>query len=185
MGAGKSFISRIFKEYGYVHFDVDKIAKNVIDKSLECKYELKDFFGEDILDGNLNLNREILGLKAFDSAKNLLELGRIVNSYIKSEVERLIFNMENKIVIDAATLFKSGLNEFCRYKIYVTASLDIRCKRISERDKISKEVVIKRVLAQREEIFFKEKCDFILDTSLEEEKVPKKISEMIIQIESI
>ena len=184
MGAGKSFISCVFKEYGYSHFDVDKIAKNVIDESLECKCELKDFFGKDILDDNLNLNREILGTKVFSSTKNLLELGRIVNPYIKSEIQKLIFNEENKIIIDAATLFNIGLNKFCRYKIYITASSEIRCQRIVKRDKISKGTAIRRIQSQKEEMFFKGKCDFILDGGLEGKIILKKISEMIIKIEN-
>ena len=185
MGAGKSFASCILREYGYVHFDVDKIAKELIDKSLECKNELKNFFGEDILDSDLNIDRKILGLRAFNNIESLLNLGLIVNPYIKREIEKLIFETEGKIIIDAATLFESGLNEFCKYKIYVRASSEIRCKRIIKRDKISQEEAMQRIKSQKEEIFFNRKCDFILNGNLDEKAILGKISEMIIKIESI
>lgn len=184
MGAGKSFVSRTLKDYGYSHLDVDKIAKYIIDKSLECKCKLKDCFGEDVLDNSFNLNREILGLKVFSSTENLLKLGFIVNPYIKTEVKRLINKSESKVVVDAATLFSMGLNEFCKYKIYVTASLDVRRERVSKRDKISKETAAMRVQSQKEEMFPRKKCDFVIDGGLEKIEVLKKISEMIVKIES-
>ena len=184
MGSGKSFISCIFEECGYIHFDVDKIAKGLIDKSSECKNKLKNFFGEDILDDNSNIDKKILGLKAFNNIENLLNLGLIVNPYIKREVEKLVFETEGKIIIDAATLFESGLNEFCKYKIYVYASSEIRCKRIVKRDKISQTVAMQRIKSQKEEIFFNKKCDFILNGNLDKKVILKRVSEMIIKIES-
>ena len=117
--------------------------------------------------------------------ESLLKLGFIVNPYIKGEVERLLSKTDDKIIIDSATLFESRLNEFCQYTMYVSASFGVRRDRIVKRDKISEEIATQRIKAQKEEIFFNKKYDFILNGNFKKEKILNEVSEMVAKIENM
>lgn len=162
-GAGKSTVSGLFREYGYKILDADKISKEVIDSNQDCINSIAEFFGLDILNSDGSINRKKLSFKAFESESTLFHLGEITHGYILKRLEDIILsvNLVN-IVIDAAALIQSGAVNLCDFVITVETPRLIRLERIIKRDGLSYYEAIKRINAQPEERFYRNKSDYIL-----------------------
>ena len=65
--------------------------------------------------------------------------------------------------IDAIGLFEGGLAELCDVTVAVTAPASLRVQRLMARESISEEYAKKRIAAQHEEAWFREKCDYVLE----------------------
>lgn len=74
------------------------------------------------------------------------------------------------VVLDAPTLFESGLDSICQKIVSVIAPMDVKIKRILERDGIPVELVRSRLSSQNSEAFFREKSDYVIvnDSDLRE-----------------
>jgi dephospho-CoA kinase len=70
--------------------------------------------------------------------------------------------------IDAIALIESGLGEKCDFMIAVIAPADLRIKRIMAREGISQEYARMRVLAQKDETYYRRYCDCILENREED-----------------
>lgn len=142
-GSGKSFISKLIKNYienTYI-IDVDKIGHEVLKKN-EVKIKLVNHFGKDILDNNKNINRKRLSILAFNNSENIIILNSITHPLIFNKTKDILKNFLNKynlILIDAALLHQIHLNQLCNKVLLVTASKEVRLKRLIEKRNISHE----------------------------------------------
>lgn len=180
-GSGKGAVSEIMSENGALILDCDKIAHNNMQPSGIAYNDIVNSFGSGILDDTGSINRGILGDIVFKNPEKLRLLNSITHGYIKQEVLRKI--SENKdikcIVIDAPLLFEAGFDSFCDSIWTVTAPLDIRLKRVIERDGISKERALKRFENQPDSESLSARSDVVItnDGSLDELK-ERVINEM-------
>lgn len=159
-GAGKSSL-RIFAEAeGFKVVDCDIIARKATEKSTEGLKALVQVFGEDILNEDKTLNRAKLAQKAFITKEKTELLNKTIFPYITKLVEKEIIG--DKVLLDAPTLFESGIDSFCDKTIGVLADKDIRLSRITARDGITKKAALIRINAGKSDDFYKEKCDFII-----------------------
>ena len=63
-------------------------------------------------------------------------------------------------MLDAPTLFESGLNSECYKTVAVLADTNIRLSRILERDNISNEDALLRINAGKDDKYYKERADY-------------------------
>ena len=75
-----------FRRQGYIIFNCDAIAREVIDGSPSCLKELKEGFGADIFFADGSLNRKRLAAKAFSSQEQTQKLNRITHPWIRREI---------------------------------------------------------------------------------------------------
>jgi dephospho-CoA kinase len=88
-------------------------------------------------------------------------LNQIVHPEILNKTEQILKEISNKndiIIIDAALLFKIGLDKLCDKIIYVDAPEELRIKRLSEKRGIPLEKA-KNIIKSQEHIN-SERCDF-------------------------
>ncbi|MFR7479339.1 MAG: dephospho-CoA kinase, partial [Acutalibacteraceae bacterium] len=69
------------------------------------------------------------------------------------------------IVLDAPQLFEAGCERYCGAVCVVTAPADIRLQRLEQRDALPRELLEKRMQAQLDEGYLREKADFVIDGS--------------------
>ncbi len=141
--AGKDTLSRILSEYGFHVIDVDKIGHQVLS---DMKEHVVEAFGKKILTGSGEVDRKKLGDIVFRNTGSRRKLEAIVHPEM---VERVRAAISTKTVINAALLFKMGLDRFCDSVICVRALLPIRLIRALKRDKLSPGGVLRRHLSQR------------------------------------
>lgn len=184
-GAGKTTVSDIFSFYGYKSLDADKIAKNVIDKTEECKEKIKEVFGPETISKCGDVNRPILSECAFKDRNTLYKLGEITFPYIVKEIElkvREITLKKTNVVIDAVALFESGVNKLCDYVILITASENERINRIIKRDNITRDFAIKRIKAQTPNNYYINKVDFVFKCVGDKYLIDQKVKKFLISI---
>lgn len=185
-GAGKSTVSKIFAENGFAVINADIVARKVVEKGSNCLAEIEEFFGNDIIDTDGNLNRKKLAGIVFSDNAKLETLNSITYPYITGEILRLIneFSENNQklILLDAPTLFESRADDFCEIIISVLADEDIREKRIISRDNLTHEQARKRMDSQLDEEFFSTHSDYIIHNNSNIETVngiAKELSDKI------
>lgn len=174
-GSGKTTVCDTFKLLGFHIINADLVSKYITENSKSCIDELKTAFGEEYIENGV-LNRRKLGSLVFADREKLDKLMEITFPYIIEEINRQITKIGNNklIVVDAPTLFESGLNKSCDEIVSVISDKALRLDRIMKRDKISKEEAEKRFSSQLSEKFFKENSDFIIENSGSEEELIKK-----------
>lgn len=172
-GAGKTTICSNLDE-GFKIIDADKIARKIINENSNCKHELITYFGEDILDENLIINRKILAKKAFSSKEQTQILNKITHPYIVNEIKKITDECSKirfkAIIIDAALLFESKLNFICDKVVAVLNDFEIRKERIIKRDALNEYDAKLRLYAQKCDEFY-HKADFIIYNKEGKEKL--------------
>ena len=103
----------------------------------------------------------------FSDPAKLQQLNEITTPYIrKASLDAIHTQSACPIVLyDAPTLFEAGADDFCDKIIAVLAPHDTRVARIIERDGLSNEAARARIDAQPNDMFYREKCDFIIENN--------------------
>ena len=159
-GAGKSSLSKKARELGFKVVDCDNLARKAVKKGTKGLKALVEVFGEDILNEDKTLNRATLAKKAFISANSTELLNKTIFPFIIELVEKELNS--DKILLDAPTLFESGINSLCNKTIAVLANEDTRLSRIMERDNMEKSAALLRINAGKSDDFYKQNADFII-----------------------
>jgi dephospho-CoA kinase len=139
---------------------VDRLGHEVLTYFF-IKEKLKENFGDEILDDDNNISRTKLGEIVFSNKEKLKVLNQIVHPEILKKTKQILKKSLNKndiIILDAALLFKIGLDKLCDKIIYVDAPEELRIKRLSEKRGIPLEKA-KNIVKSQEHIN-SERCDF-------------------------
>lgn len=160
IGSGKSTVSSILKEFGAFIIDADFISRQVVMPGEKALIELTEEFGSDILDDWGQLKRKMLADIVFNDKKKLQVLNDIVHKYvakrIKDNVEEQLKINTKIIVIDAPIPIKNGFLDLCDEVWTVAASMEIRIKRIMQRNGMTYEEAVSRIKSQiREDEYLK------------------------------
>jgi len=165
-GAGKSTVSKIFRENGFAVIDADRIAREVVEPETECLSEIAEIFGSEVINPDATLNRKKLAEIVFSDRSKLEMLNTTIYPYITDEILRLINsyseNGRSFILLDAPTLFESRASDFCDIIISVLADPELRKERIIKRDRLSPEQAQKRMDSQLDDDFFASHSDYII-----------------------
>ena len=159
-GAGKSSLTPVAENRGYKVIDCDKTARQAVEKGTKGLMALVNTFGEDILFSDGSLNRKTLAEKAFSTPEKTELLNKTLLPFI---TELVLKECEgDKILLDAPTLFESGLDAKCTATIGVLADRETRLERIKSRDNISEVEALTRINAGKTEDFYKKNADYII-----------------------
>ncbi len=165
-GAGKSSAATICKKLSVKHIDCDIIARKATEKGEEGLTAVCEVFGNDILNTDGTLNRKVLAKKAFKDADSTELLNKTLLPIVKKMVLKEIDC--DKVLLDAPTLFESGIDKICYKTVAVLSDKEIRLKRILARDNITTEQALLRINAGKNDDFYKEKCDFVIYNNADE-----------------
>lgn len=179
-GSGKSSASKIAENFGFQVIDCDKTAREATEKGTEGLKALVSVFGEDILLSDGNLNRKALANKAFKDKASTDLLNKTILPYIADLVVKQAAGQDT--LLDAPTLFESGINKICDKTVAVLADRDIRLKRIITRDNLTLKEAEIRINAGKDEKFFKENADYVLYNNDDENAFLKRFSDILKEI---
>ena len=163
IGGGKSTLSKVLRSKDYLVYDTDKEARRMQNEDEEMRRQIIDTFGADVYDGNV-LNRPKLAAIVFGNKELLKQLTDIVHPAIKRDVNR--WKAENSahklLFLESAILFENGLVNLTDKVILMTASEEVRIRRVMKRDQISIEQVKARMSHQIPEEEKIKRSDFII-----------------------
>ncbi len=178
-GAGKSTVCLELAAEGCAIIDCDVLAHKVLAHSQPCKAELAKAFGQDILDEKGQVDRKLLGSRAFRSQEETALLNAITHPHIlhalREEIRRRKEEKNRFIVLDAPTLLESGSGDLCDFVIVVTAPAAVRKARILQRDGLTEAEAAARMAAQPAEEFYVHHADFVVDGTLDQASLSRKL----------
>ena len=163
IGSGKTTIAKHIKSLGIPVYIADDAAKKIL-LLPETLTTLKLVFGNAIFDDEL-LNKDKLSKIVFNNPEMLKQLNQIVHPAVKIDFDNWLTLHKNQplVVKEAAILFESGSYKNCDLIITVTAPIELRIQRVIQRDKTTRELVLKRINAQWNDEQRIAKSDFVIE----------------------
>lgn len=175
IGAGKTTVANELRRYGAKIIDADQIGKSLLRKGGEEYKKLIIAFGKEILNHRGEIDRKVLGKKAFSSKVSLNKLNKIMHppllKRLQLEIDRA---KEGLVVIDAALLFAWGLHRQMDVSILVTAPDKLRINRMAKLGLSEKEAA-QRLKLQGNDSKFWHQADFVLENKGSLAELKRKI----------
>lgn len=179
-GAGKSMLAPVAEAFGFSVIDCDRVARVAVKKDTPGLAALVSAFGADILSSDGELNRAVLAKKAFADPEHTALLNETILPFIVTLIEDAIRN--KNALLDAPTLFESGIDRICTATVAVLADKTVRLSRITERDRLTQEDALLRLNAGKPDPFYREKADYILYNNGSPEELNRQFSEILTEI---
>lgn len=165
-GAGKTMLCNFLSQMEIAIIDCDILAKEVLQSNPLCIASIKSAFPSIILNEDETINRQALASIVFQNPTQLQRLNTVIFPYIiariREEIAILTHGTPRAIMLDAPTLFESGVDSLCDDTIAVIAQKQTRLERIMLRDSLSFEQATQRINAQHNDDYYKEKSDYLL-----------------------
>lgn len=173
IATGKSTVSKILTDNGYMVIDADVLARKIVEVGQPAYTEIVKSFGEDILNPDKSINRKTLGRLIFADGELKAQLNNITHPYIFQEMKREISRKcrDNKIIfLDIPLLFEEyskimelGIDFHEIWLVYVNENLQLN--RLMKRDNLSREESQKRINSQMSMAIKYKMADIIIDNN--------------------
>lgn len=184
-GTGKGTVAEIFAEYGIPSVDTDAVYHELLENDRELNLELAAAFGAGILGEGGKVNRKLLAATVFGKENTpalLHTLNQITHKYVMSETKKRLAEYANTApaaLIDAPLLFEAGLDSWCEAVIGVLADRETRIQRVMKRDGIDRAAAIRRIDAQPDDNFFRERCNIVLENNGDLAQLKEKVRDIL------
>lgn len=164
IGSGKSSVAKIFETFGVPVYYADDRAKILMTGNRELIAGIKRIFGEEAYAPDGALNRAFIAERAFGDNPLLKQLEALVHPAVLADVEEWHHTHSSVpyTIREAALLFETGSYKSLHKVITVFAPLELRIKRVMERDRSSREDVEARVAKQMPEEEKLRLADFVI-----------------------
>ncbi len=178
-GSGKSTFSTFLEEFGAKVIRADEEVRRVVE---EMKDELKELFGEGILEGR-RINRKRLGELVFGSEENYRKFNDLIYPHIRKFAIRTIEEKGKGIwVVDAALIHEYQLEPYLDYIVTIVAPYEECIKRFMQKTGYPRWVasmVIKSQLSQEEKA---KRSHFVVENNGTLEELKENAREIIEEI---
>lgn len=189
IAAGKSTVSQMFKDLGAYLIDFDELAREVVKPGKRAWQKIVEYFGNDILNEDLTLNRQKLGELVFHDPKKLRKLNEIVHPEVFREDQRITDEILSKnpralIIKDIPLLTEAGAQKLVEKIIVVYASSQTQLERMIERG-FNEEEARARIDAQaplEEKLKY---ADFIIYNDGPLEDTRKQVAEIYLKLRNL
>ena len=187
-GAGKTTLLDEIGRMGGCTIDCDALYHELLRRSTDMLSEIEGEFPGVVRDGVLD--RKALGKIVFSDSGALLRLNEITHKYVAREVDKILADAQESgrtlAGVDAIALIESGISKRCDATIGVIAPQEHRVRRLMQREGITREYALLRINAQKQDEFFMQNCDYILqnDFATEDEfrlKCRELLDEIIVK----
>ena len=181
-GAGKSTAAAVFKQHGFYCIDCDAVCRHVYDTNPLCVAQLVKAFGQDILTHG-KINRRALATVAFADEEHKQQLNDMVLPFIDEEILRQIEeNDSDRILLDAPTLFESGLDEICMAVVALLCDRTLCRTRIISRDSLSETQADSRLSVGQPDEFYTDRTNYVVYNNATKQELAESVSAMLIKL---
>jgi dephospho-CoA kinase len=165
IGSGKSTVAGMMRERGAVVFDADELARRAIDPGTAGHAKVIERFGPRTLSADGSIDRRSVARRVFGDEDARRDLEAIVHP----EVFRLMKEgldpyreTDRVVVFDAPLIVEAGFRAAFDVLVVVTASLDLRLKRVESSGRMTKEEARARVTVQAPDEDKERVADFVI-----------------------
>jgi len=184
IATGKSTVSEMFRNEGAVIIDADKIAHNVVKKGEPAWQQIRDYFGNETLLPNGEIDREYLGDVVFNDVAQKKVLNEIVHPFVLEKMAEDLKQTEetqpdSTIILDVPLLIESGMHKgILSDLILVYIPERLQLERLIARDNISIEDATARIKSQMPIDEKKNYASIVIDNSKSIDETRKRTIEV-------
>lgn len=181
IGSGKSAVCRCFARLGRMVFSADEIARTLTEEDEKVREAIRRTFGMDVYGADGKLRRTELGRIVFANKAKLRALNAIVHprvfEVLGASVARVPPSLQSPyVLVEAALVFESKMDERLDATIVVRASPQARIKRVLSRDGSLRADVLSRMRAQISPDAAAERADFVIENEGPLELLESKVA---------
>lgn len=162
IGSGKSYVCQLLKQRGIPIYHCDDEAKRLMVESSTIRQELNQLIGKDAYrDGQLN--KPLIAQYLFADTTHAAQINSIVHPVVKQDfIEWVARQKASTIVQECALLFETEFTDTVDCSILIYAPLDVRLRRVMQRDHATRQQVLARMAQQMDEEEKRKLADFII-----------------------
>ena len=135
IASGKSVVADMFADLGVPVIDTDVIAREVVEPGQPALEEIRERFGEHMIDAAGNLDRAVMRKEIFANENARSDLEAILHPRIGAETRRQADAADGDYqLIVIPLLTESALLEFVDRVLVVDCSEDLQIRRLRARD---------------------------------------------------
>lgn len=169
IGAGKSTFAALLAERGAQVIDADALGRDALRPGRPAWHSVVDQFGEEILaPGSLGIDRRLLAGIVFSDPKKLAALNAIVHPVIFDGIATHLEKLRNSdaiVVLDAALIIETGLDEAVDVIVLVVASENQRRRRLVDARGLTFDEIRGRMAAQMSPVEASARADVIVSNN--------------------
>ena len=142
IGAGKSTVSRLFRQLGAEVFDADETVHRLMEPGGEVWKKVRREFGAGVFEPDGRISRPRLGKRVFGSPARLKKLNGIVHPAVRRDILRRVKELKKRrpgavAVLDIPLLLESGKAYRTDALVVVTAPQRVAARRLNRRSGLS------------------------------------------------
>ncbi|MBK6948639.1 MAG: dephospho-CoA kinase [Haliscomenobacter sp.] len=178
IGSGKTTVCKIFEILGIPVYYADERAKWLMEHQASLVQGILGLLGQEAYTGEGKLNRSWISGKVFGNPELLSQLNALVHPAVAQDG----FDWQDRqtdcpyTLKEAALLFESGSYLLLDKTIVVTAPLELRIKRVMDRDGVPRQAVQERIDRQMPEEDKVRKADYVIHNDGQRLLIPQVIA---------
>ncbi|MCD7848894.1 MAG: dephospho-CoA kinase [Parabacteroides sp.] len=162
IGSGKSVIASLLELSGVPVYIADTESKRLTETSPVIREKLTALFGETLYKAE-RLDKKLLASLIFGNPERLKQVNAIIHPEVNRNFQAWAEKQNTPLcAIESAILFESGFNRAVDVSLMVYAPMEVRIRRVLERDAVSREEVVRRISSQLPDEVKKEKSDYVI-----------------------
>lgn len=164
IGSGKTTVCRFFERLGIPVYYADRSAKALMEEDRDLANAIQKVFGKAAYLPDGTPDRAYLASAVFGDHEKLRQLNALIHPAVRKDAARWISEQSGVpyFLYEAAILFESGHARTFERIITVYAPEELRIRRVTERDGMTREAVQSRMAHQLPEEEKMKNADFII-----------------------
>ena len=144
----------------------------------EVKQKVIELLGKEAYSADGQLNREFISKSIFSNSSLLSKINSIIHPAVEQDFKAFCeANGSRKFIVkETALLFETGIYKKVDKIVLVMAPLDLRLKRVKERDGISNEEILKRMNHQMPDEEKSPISDFVISNNETDALIPQVLA---------
>ena len=139
IGSGKSAAAALFKDIGVDLIDADDLARDSLNINSEGYRLFIKEFGDEYLDENKNINRELIRKLIFNDSDAKSKLENIIHPIVRTGIETFIKNKKSDYcIIVVPLIFETNSSKIYDRVLVIDCDVDVQILRTSKRDNQTK-----------------------------------------------
>lgn len=177
IGSGKTLVAEVFRTLGVPVFHADEAARNLLSDDSVIN-DILDYFGEEVLSPERQINRKALAGKVFNDSEKLEFLNALIHPRVRELFDQWCRVQSGKIYVlyEAAILFESGHYREMDRVICVDAPEALRLRRVMMRDGATEAEVRQRMDRQWPDERKTALADYIIRNDETEPVIPQVLN---------
>ena len=149
IGSGKSAAANFFVELGVDLIDADDLAKNVLNKNSKGYELFINEFGEQYLDNDKNIDRDLLRKTIFNDSNKKNKLENIIHPQVRSGIEEFIRTSKSDYCIVVVPLiYETRSSSYYDRILVIDCDEEIQINRSTIRDNTENKE-IKKIISKQ------------------------------------